>query len=1245
MNRGNKLITGNCFFCVAMMIIGISNALAESQNWGTEVPPGGWPNNSLGPHSSSTLCNGSETFTGELQDPSAFAANVAGNNPFSGVINGGTFNGSGAVVVGMAGVPTDDGTTFVQDFTTPVENVTFSIFDLDSIQNAWRDRIIVTATNNNVSMPISLSCGAANDNGGSCVFSIAGNTATGPADQPTGLLAADGRVDISIPGPVDQISVQYLNIDPVGTSTQFIVFSDPIYQCGILGVAKTMTTNATGESPYVVNIDFSIENFGEVTMSNVSAPDDLTSVFGPTPANWSFNSISLLNGPAGFNINPAYNGSTVTELVAPNSTLPAPGGSQPSVANIRVTLDVVIYGTFTNQVTATGISPAGNNISDTSTNGADPDGVNNDGNPNEQTPSTFNTGSLPVTLSYFEAQSNNGELQIHWETDIEFDNIGFEIYADNGSGQRTQISRLQPSLNGQADFPQSYAVTLIDNGYNELWLADISNRGNKRWHGPFSVNQQAGEPSQNINLNWRFISDTLTPTTNTPASGVQVLDVKVNQDGLHRIEYQDLIAAGFDLSQDNIKNLALNNRGQATPIWVTPGPFGPGSYIDFIGEAVNNSLYTRENIYRLSFDSELARRIPNQTSRVSSINQNATHQASTRFAPNLIYDFSSPDLEPWRADQMLSFGQAVNRSYNLNLDRWVPSQQRFKSIVFGATDFLAQPATPPSENACGQPSINDPGGIPDHCIRLRLNNQPLAELSFDGLIPATLERNIPTAMLNAGNNLIEIEVPGEHGYPFDLVKLESLQIDYARELYAESANWAFQLSNNTLPRGDQLFTASFERPQLDSNQGLQPQAQTSGFAIDNIPGSDFVAYGFLTGSPVRLNGAERIGSQIVIPHVSSTNQYWVAASNQITKPQLSASQSEPLNLERNTEYLMIAHPAFIDTAEQLAQFHRNRGLTVSLVNVNQVYGHFNDGIVSPEAIRTLIAKTANTGQLRYILLIGGDSYDYFNYLNLDSVSHIPSIYGATDDIVKFAPLDPLYGDIDRDEIPDIPVGRLPVRNNQELSQIINKIINFVPADNGEVSAHFVADAAEPQYDYAQTSNELTNALPQSWSVTSTHRDEFDAAENAREHLLNAINQSPKLLTYLGHSGPRNWFRQPLFNADDALSLTNTDSNITIQWGCWNSYYVSPQADTLGHRLLLTGSQGAATVLGAASLSGVESETRFAALLMPALANSSLSLGEAVISAKRSLAQSNVDHRDVILGWTILGDPALKLSNP
>ena len=77
---------------------------------------------------------------------------------------------------------------------------------------------------------------------------------------------------------------------------------------------------------------------------------------------------------------------------------------------------------------------------------------------------------------------------------------------------------------------------------------------------------------------------------------------------------------------------------------------------------------------------------------------------------------------------------------------------------------------------------------------------------------------------------------------------------------------------------------------------------------------------------------------------------------------------------------------------------------------------------------------------------------------------------------------------------------------------------------------------------------------------------------------------------------------------------------------------------MAHEFLLNGEQGAAAVLGASTLTEAEHEQALAKLLYDRL----LQLGQAVLGAKTEYAATNPDHADVILGWTLLGDPGLVL---
>ena len=134
-----------------------------------------------------------------------------------------------------------------------------------------------------------------------------------------------------------------------------------------------------------------------------------------------------------------------------------------------------------------------------------------------------------------------------------------------------------------------------------------------------------------------------------------------------------------------------------------------------------------------------------------------------------------------------------------------------------------------------------------------------------------------------------------------------------------------------------------------------------------------------------------------------------------------------------------------------------------------------------------------------------------------------------------------------------------------------------------------------------------------------------------------------LTSFFGHSGPSVSSFEGLFDAIDAEELQNFAlPTVVTQWGCWNTYYVSPRFDSMAHRLLLSGDNGAAAVFGATTLTESSSDRALGDLFTPLVTAPGVTLGEALTDAKQALALTDPGRLDVILGWTLLGDPALMI---
>jgi len=278
-----------------------------------------------------------------------------------------------------------------------------------------------------------------------------------------------------------------------------------------------------------------------------------------------------------------------------------------------------------------------------------------------------------------------------------------------------------------------------------------------------------------------------------------------------------------------------------------------------------------------------------------------------------------------------------------------------------------------------------------------------------------------------------------------------------------------------------------------------------------------------------------------------------------------------------------------------------------------------------------------------VLLVGGDVYDYRQFENEDATSFIPSIYAATGNNITFAPVDAKYVDLDDDNVPDLPIGRLPVRTVSQLGVLINKRADYVARDYAG-KALLVADNYDEvqQYDFADDADEVEAAYLSDFAIEKAYVDELGAS-GARSKVRAQINAGVTLTAFFGHSSTNQWSFNGLFTGPDAAHLQNVGKpTVVTQWGCWNAYYVSPSEDSMGHRFMMEGDRGAVAVMGASTLTDANSERRLARLVFERLANGER-LGEAVTNAKQAYAQDYPDDLDVLLGWTVLGMPELMVN--
>jgi hypothetical protein len=94
-----------------------------------------------------------------------------------------------------------------------------------------------------------------------------------------------------------------------------------------------------------------------------------------------------------------------------------------------------------------------------------------------------------------------------------------------------------------------------------------------------------------------------------------------------------------------------------------------------------------------------------------------------------------------------------------------------------------------------------------------------------------------------------------------------------------------------------------------------------------------------------------------------------------------------------SDYIIIIHESFYDNILRLAELHRNEGLSVEVVKVQDIYDEFNYGVVQPQAIKDFLQYTYYYWKApapAYVLLVGDATYDYKDHLGLGLKGHVPT---------------------------------------------------------------------------------------------------------------------------------------------------------------------------------------------------------------------------------------------------------------
>lgn len=969
-------------------------------------------------------------------------------------------------------------------------------------------------------------------------------------------------------------------------------------------------TNTTGSAAQLVAwIDFN--NDGDFTDAGERSLPDLASA-----ATSGFNTGNIANGTSGSSV-----------VLVFSSPAPIPDNATASVIRTRLTTDASFF--------SDGTPPSHL-------------GVVSNGEVQDQ---TIPINTLPVTLAGFNAvRLDAGRIALRWSVATEAGTLGYSVLQATGSATELAAGGEFIAASGvDTVLPQYYETTLLTVSDAPLYLEELSSAKNERF-GPFDVGAVVGAELQFEAQPWAEVAVEVAQQTQRSseqnlaaqrAANIGAAEAMVDRSGLQRVAIADLAQLGLRVIGAPETSLRIRRGDDDVGFFITgDGTLSAVNAIEFYAEAIADSRYTRTQPYLISLG--LGNGFKWTRTAAAPLNALVASQMRRvyRLDEDRYYNFSAPSSDPWYFDTVRRNGATGERSWALQAPGLRAGPASLSIEVWGGIDF--------------------PEGGDDHRYRVSLNGQVLGERSFDGVRSDVANWALPAGLAVAGSNDVRVELLAT-GQSLDILRVESLSLSAVGVIDAAEAALGF-VPESIISKPDGISLLSFEDVEPAPACGLGceqlrvsglPDAdivavRVRGSSVEELTDLQVEAEGELWTASLRLPGllgrADNQGGDI--------DRVLIASRSQMARPTLRVAALPVHPLDGNVAELLAIGPARLLTdIEPLLQARRAEGLSARSIDVETIYAHYSNGVVDPQAIRAFLASAVDRMGTRFVLLVGGDTYDYFDRLGLGSVSDVPTVYGRTHAVLNHAPLDHLYADPDDDGRLDLAVGRLPVRTANEVRLMVEKILT--PSTSAEHTVVFAAERANlaEGADYAADIEDLIASLDPQWQVGAQRvfLDHYPAGRSgvvtAREELRAAINAGRQLVTYYGHGSPTIWSREQLLQSSQLSTLLGNAAGtapVVAEFGCWGGYFVAPQFNTMSHSWLNAGHHGAVAMFASSGLTERASDREMAAELLSRLTVPGVRLGDALLRSKQRLIDQAPEYADVIRGLTLFGDPSMRM---
>jgi len=827
----------------------------------------------------------------------------------------------------------------------------------------------------------------------------------------------------------------------------------------------------------------------------------------------------------------------------------------------------------------------------------------------------------PAVVSAFTAKGTAEGRLLEWHTAAEAGALSFDLYRGEGNEQPTTQVNAEPLL-AQVDAVQGGTYQFLDRSANleakaSYSLVENDSRGERRPYGPFRAEaaadatwaatpktdyQRTPQASSALDQARRrdaARADPRAPTAKTlrPASrgdSKAAYKIAISQEGFYHLPMAQLTGL-FGLNPGAVRQLLFSGgfdlrRGGQPVAWATWG-----EDLAFWAQPSESPFYS-ESLYWLRLGQgrkvEGYRGTPPPPDGASSVSRDTLRLE--RDVRPLVLMSLDPDGDFFFWDYLAPGGAAASRSFNLEL----PAVSAFAGPAQLLFDFQG-------------------AAEGNHLLAATLNGNPLGQLSLSGKSRAQPSLEVPAGVLQSGNNVLQLQ-----SLAGGLVFFDHVEITFDRNLMAS---------------GNQLV-ARFGSTRFTS---------VTGFTSPEVLLFDLAD----ADRPVRLLQAKTRGELGGSFRLDFENRAaggrFVALSQQALRPvpapelDVASDLRSPQNI---ADYLVIAPPALLAAAQDIAHYRTRSGLRTQVVSLVDIYDEFAAGHHDPRAIRDFLAFAHHSWQVApaYVLLAGSGSYDWRDLQGYGD-NLLPML--MVDRGGSLFPSDSRFADLEGgDGVPEIALGRVPALSAAELEDYLAKLIAYETTKAAwQNQVLLLADGVDANFDFAAEGRQMSELLPRGYDHQVLALAENASLAQARSQLFGALGEGRAWLTYVGHGGVDRLSSQGLLTKADIPALTNSGKLFVLQAvSCHVGLHGLPGYDSLGEDLVIDPAAGAVAAFAPAWLSEHDQAKYLAdRLLREVFQQRRPRLGDAIREAMASAAQNGVP-TSLLSAYQLIGDPALEL---